>query len=304
VEQEKFMANHNRLRWSIARKAGLAATGIAIAAAAAGSQGKQRPAFEVASIKPLDVSKMSRGHEGHQLDRERYVDRTEPLQFIVRAYLAGTTCVMTATPAFGHSCPLISGPVPEWLKTERYEIQAKMPPNSVPSYTPEQLRLEDTPELNLMLQVLLEDRFQLKVHWETKQLPVYLLTVGKNGPRLKKSGPRGERFGLSGLNAVPTLDGSRRTRLDFQASSLEEAARTFSFYFDRQVLDRTAIKGDYDFVVDYEDDPTARVPGNPFSGLTPSALSAALQTLGLRLESTKASVKVLVIDYVEKPSPN
>jgi uncharacterized protein (TIGR03435 family) len=296
------MGKPNRLRGSIVWKAALAVTGIAIAAAAVGSQGKPRPAFEVSSIKPLDVSKMSRGHEGHQLDRERFVDRTEPLQYIVRAYLAGTTCVMTATPAFGHSCPLISGPVPEWLKTESYEIQAKMPANSVPSYTPQQLRLEDTPELNLMLQVLLEDRFHLKVHWETKQLPVYLLTVGKNGPRLKKSVPRDEIFGLSGLSAVPTLDGSRRTRMNFQASSLEEAARTFSFYFDRQVLDRTGLKADYDFVVEYEDDPTARVPGNPFSGLAPSALSASLQTLGLRL--TKASVKVLVIDHVEKPSPN
>src|SRR4051812_26048012 len=60
------------------------------------SQGKPRPSFEVASVKPVDISKMPRGHEGHQLDRERYVDRTELLQYIVRAYLGGSSCVMTA----------------------------------------------------------------------------------------------------------------------------------------------------------------------------------------------------------------
>ena len=99
-------------------------------------------------------------------------------------------------------------------------------------------------------------------------------------------------------------NGILRTRFDFQASSMEAAARAFAFFFDRPVLDRTNLKGDYDFTIEYEDDPEARIPLNPFSGLTPSALSAALATVGLKLESTKAPVKVLVIDNVEKPAKN
>jgi uncharacterized protein (TIGR03435 family) len=278
-------------------------------------QQKPRLSFEVASIKPLDITKITRGHEGHQLDRERFVDRTELLQFIVRAYLGGTSCVMTATPAFGWSCPLISGSLPAWLTTERYEIQAKIPADSIPNYTARQLHFEDTPELNAMLQGLLEDRLHLRVHWVTKELPVYALVIGKNGPKLKKTplggdvtkaadGSMIEIHGSKGISSVPTSDGSLRTKLEFQASSMQDAAMTFSFYFDRQVLDRTGLKGDYDFSIEYEDDPSLRNSLRIFSGLTPSALSTALQTVGLKLESTKAQLSVLVIDHVEKPTEN
>jgi uncharacterized protein (TIGR03435 family) len=92
--------------------------------------------------------------------------------------------------------------------------------------------------------------------------------------------------------------------MEFVGSSMKEAAGTFAMYFDRPVVDRTGLKGEYDFSIDYDDDATLRVPGNPFSGLTPSALSAALQAVGLKLESTKASVNILVVDHVEKPSEN
>jgi uncharacterized protein (TIGR03435 family) len=274
-----------------------------------------RPVFDVASVKPIDRATLSRGHEGHQLTRERFVDRTELIQYIVRAYLGSTSCVMTATPAFGYKCPLLSGYIPEWIKSDMFEIQAKMTPGSVPNYTPRQLRAEDTLELNLMLQVLLEDRFHLKVRWETKDIPVYALTVAKGGPKLKSTAPGGEFIkatdgtqievhGGSSLITVPTLDGTARTRFTFQASSMEDASQAFSNYFDRPVVDRTGLKGDYDFVLEWEDDPAARVRGNPFSGLTSSTLSSSLQAIGLKLESTKAPVQILVIDHVEKPSAN
>jgi uncharacterized protein (TIGR03435 family) len=280
------------------------------------SQGKPRLTFEVASVKPVDPASMRGGHEGHQLDRVRYVDRTELLQFIVRAYLGGSSCVMTATPSMGQICPLLAGALPDWVRKERFEIQASMAVNSVPSYTLRQTHSVDTPEVNQMLQVLLEDRFRLKVHWEMKEIPVYTLTVGKNGPKLKSSTAESVRretsdgvlievHGLTGISAGPsTLEGFRRTQMEFVGSSMKEAAGTFAMYFDRPVVDRTGLKGEYDFSIDYDDDATLRVPGNPFSGLTPSALSAALQAVGLKLESTKASVNILVVDHVEKPSEN
>jgi uncharacterized protein (TIGR03435 family) len=279
------------------------------------SQGNPRPTFEVASVRPIDPASMMRGHEGHQLDRVRYVDRTELLQFIVRAYLGGSSCVMTATPSMGQICPLLAGSLPDWVRKERFEIQASMAVNSVPSYTLRQTHSVDTPELNQMLQVLLEDRFRLKVHWEMKEIPVYTLTVGKNGPKLKSSTAESNRretsdgilievHGLTGVSTVPsTLEGFRRIQMEFLGSSMKEAADSFAMYFDRPVVDRTGLKGEYDFSIDYDDDASLRMPGNPFSGLTPSALSAALQAVGLKLESTKASVNVLVVD-VEKPSEN
>jgi uncharacterized protein (TIGR03435 family) len=191
---------------------------------------------------------------------------------------------MTATPSFGFSCPLISGSIPAWVKTDRLEIQAKMPANSVPAYTARQLRFEETPELNAMLQVLLEDRFHLNVHWETRELPVYVLTVGKSGPMFKKTPPGGEVMkvadgssievhGASGIRTTHTLDDSLRTKL-------------------------------VDFTIEYDDDPNARTALNVFSGLTPSALSMALWTLGLKLEAAKAPLEVLIIDHVEKSAAN
>jgi uncharacterized protein (TIGR03435 family) len=85
---------------------------------------------------------------------------------------------------------------------------------------------------------------------------------------------------------------------------MKETAKTLAMYFDRPLLDGTGLKGEYDFSIEYEDEPTARIPFNPFGGLTLSALSAALQPIGLKVESTKAPVDVLVIDNVERPSEN
>jgi uncharacterized protein (TIGR03435 family) len=282
---------------------------------AGGSQGKPRPSFEVASVKPIDPASMTRDHEGHLLDRERFVDRTELLQFIVRAYLGGGSCVMTAALPMGQTCPLLAGSLPSWIKTDRFEIQATMPPNSVPSYTVRQLHDLDTPELNLMLQVLLEERFHLKLHWEMKEIPVYAISIGKNGPRLKQTPLEGQQrkvadgssieiHGLYGINTVQTPDGIPRMQMDFLGSSMKQAAETFAIYFDRPVVDRTGLLGEYDFKIEYDVDPIARIPQNPFSGLTPAGLSTALQAVGLNLESTKASVEILVIDHVEKPSEN
>jgi uncharacterized protein (TIGR03435 family) len=136
-----------------------------------------------------------------------------------------------------------------------------------------------------------------------RELPVYVLTIAKNGPKLKQTSPGGElskalegsvfeSHGIEGINTVPMPDGSRRTQLKFQATSMEETARTFSFYLHRQVLARTGLKRDYDFTLEYEDDSDARVALNPFSGLTPSSLSKVLAAVGLKLQSTKAAAEV------------
>jgi uncharacterized protein (TIGR03435 family) len=263
------------------------------------------PRFEVVSIKPLDRTKMRGGHEGFLLNTETFIDRTELLQYIVQAYLGGSSCVMRVTFEInGYSrdgaCPQLAGTMPAWIKTDRWEIIAKLPPG-VPNYSAKRKRFRDTPEINLMLQTLLAERFGLQVHWEKREVPVFALTLGKGPLKLRKSS---ETSGGGSVQTVPVQDGSRRTTLNMAATSPQEAADTFSWYFDRLVVDRTGLKGDYDWSIEYEEDPDARIPGNPFSGLTTSALSKALQSVGLRLESTKAPIQVLVIDHVEKPSEN
>jgi uncharacterized protein (TIGR03435 family) len=278
-----------------------------------------RPTFGVASVKPFGISKMNCGncdHYGHQLTAERFVDRTSLVTYIVAAYGFQHFCMQKV--GVGEDCPLFSGKLPVWVNTDRWEIQAKLPlniplPTNLASYS---AREGLPPQVRLMLQVLLEDRFQLKVHRETKELPVYVLTVGENGPKLKPTPPNGEletladgnvyeHHGFSGSQRVSTEDGTMRVRYAFRASSMQEAANNFSASVDRPVLDRTGLTGDYDFDLEFQFE---IIPGAPrlLPGRFPdaSALSTSLQDVGLRLVPTKAPVEFLVIDRVEKPSEN
>ena len=115
---------------------------------------------------------------GPRLDNTRYNDAASLLSFIVMAY-GLKSCASRA--ALGLDCPLISGALPTWVNTpplataNLFEIQAKLPdnPRVSPSYTASQVRQGELALLSLMLQVLLEDRFHLKVHQETKERPVY-----------------------------------------------------------------------------------------------------------------------------------
>jgi uncharacterized protein (TIGR03435 family) len=226
-----------------------------------GSPDQARPSFEVASVKPIDRTTMHRDHEGRLFDRETFVDRTDLMTFIIRAYLnGGGTCLLKN--AFGGDCPVIAGTLPAWVRTDRWEIQAKLPAN-LPNYSARQLREENTAEVILMLQGLLADRFHLKVHREMKELPVYALTIGKNGPKLQPTPQGGElRKAADGsLIEVHGIASSNRTdargRLQFQASSMQDTAEQLALYFDRPVVDRTGLKGEYDFMIQFEVDSSA-----------------------------------------------
>jgi uncharacterized protein (TIGR03435 family) len=328
LDDRQSRGRAGRLTVALAGALGVAAiAGVSPLILVAAPQAGPRPSFEVASVKPVDRATMHRDHEGHILDAEQFVDRTDLLTYVTQAYLPGAFCTMKV--AMGYDCSLISiaPAVPAWIRTDRWEIQAKLPPHS-PVYTQRQMRSGDTPQLNQMLQVLLEDRFHLKVHRQTREIAVYAITVAKNGPKLKPTPAGGDRqkigdgsiaefHGLWGMERFASPDGTPRERLTFRASSMQEAADGLGRYFDRPVLDRTGLKGNYDFTLEYEVDPTPAPPpvvdktsglggsfANPWSGLSSGALSNALQDVGLKLESTKAPVEVLVIDHAEKPSAN
>jgi uncharacterized protein (TIGR03435 family) len=278
---------------------------------------ESRPAFEVASVKPFDISKMSCGncdHYGHQMDAERFVDRTSLVTYIVAAYGLEHLCMLKV--AVGQDCPEIVGALPGWAKTDRWEIQAKIPTNALlPSNLASYIAREGMPtQVRLMLQTLLADRFLLKVHWESKAVAVFVLTVGKGGVKLKPTPSQGEivklpdgttreQHGLFRTERVPTHDGSLRLRYAYQASSMQEAADQFSASLDRPVIDQTGLKGDFDFWLDVDWPPDA---GRGLPGRFPSAgaLSTALEEVGLKLESTNAPVEILVIDSLQKPSAN
>jgi uncharacterized protein (TIGR03435 family) len=137
-----------------------------------------------------------------------------------------------------------------------------------------------------MLQNLLADRFQLKLHRESKDAPIYALVVAKNGPKLKESAP-----GAQG--SIGMSQGNLSAR-GVPVAALADQLSGPVFQLGRPVIDRTGISGIYDFTLDWASDDSA-----------PSVFTALQEQLGLKLEAQKGSVEVLVVDSMErKPSAN
>ena len=170
-----------------------------------------------------------------------------------------------------------------------------------------------------MIQPILAERFQLKVHWATKELPVYALVVAKGGPKLKEAKP-GDTY----PNGLKSPDGPRgRGMMRMQWGQLTAQALPVSALVkllseqqqDRLIVDQTGLSGVYDFTLKWT--PEGPQPamfkgdgGGPPQPKTtdessePSLFTAMQEQLGLKLESRKAPVQVLVIDHVERPSAN
>jgi bla regulator protein BlaR1 len=259
-------------------------------------------AFEVASVKPIgaggDGGMKSTDEKGRGttfgLEHRRLNVRLNLYALIVNAY------GLRGCKPFGEvgGCALLSGG-PDWLRKDQFEIVAKMPDDS-PDYTSVQFVNGHAPQLQLMLQALLADRFHLKLHRETKELPVYAFTIGKKGPKLKKAEESGEPM-LRFKNLVPS-NGPQMIQLAAKNSSIQDVVDLYAKFLDRPVVDRTGLKDKYDFTLEYEADPDA--PG-AFAQLVGPALFKALEEqIGLKLEATKGPVEILVIDHAEKPSSN
>ena len=184
-----------------------------------------------------------------------------------------------------------------------------------------------------MLQALLEERFKLKIRRETREVPVYALTVAKNGPRLKPF-QEGSCLVLDFSNPpAPPAPGQtptpfcglamrRRTgpnlTWEVHGGSLDDLARALGVDTDRIVIDKTGIAGKFDFSMEFAPDESTpflsgRGGGDPsFVSTAPSPdpsgglsiFTAIQQQLGLKLESAKGPREFLVIDRVEKPSEN
>jgi uncharacterized protein (TIGR03435 family) len=187
------------------------------------------------------------------------------------------------TVAYGVRYDQISTSGPGWINTDRFDIEAKTPGDVPPS----------TAQVRLMMQSLLADRFQLRLHREMRDLPVYALVVGKNGAKLKPSDSDAREGGSVGGRA----DG---LHMETKKGSMEALARQLSSSAGRPVIDKTGLTGTYEYTLDWF--PATTVPA-PESDV-PSLFNAVQEQLGLRLEATTAPQEVLVIDSVQKPSEN
>lgn len=154
-------------------------------------------------------------------------------------------------------------------------------------------------QARLILQGVLADRFQLRVHREMKDLPVYTLAVGKNGPKMKESAPDA-KF-AAGFEMRPFA------RMTNRKMTMTQFAGFLSVHAGRPVVDRTNLPGSWDFTLEWNlDEIQQSEPGGPVEAnpARPSIFTAVQEQLGLKLEPSKAPVEVLVIDHAEKPSEN
>ena len=180
---------------------------------------------------------------------------------------------------------------PAWLDSVMFDIDAKSDP-AVDAELHTLPTEEARHQKQLMVQALLADRFKLKVHQETRQLPVYALIVVKDGPKFKPSKIDGT-----------TIDTSR-TRLHIAGSddTISIFARELAQILGRVVVNQTGLSGRYDLSLRWTPDDAASAPSS--ADVPPDIFTAIQEQLGLKLESTKGPVHMLVIDSVEKPSAN
>jgi uncharacterized protein (TIGR03435 family) len=151
-------------------------------------------------------------------------------------------------------------------------------------------------EFRRMLQTLLAQRFNLKFHLETREMPVYALVVGKNGTKFNKSASGASDSGLIGVHGRNQTIAVPRESMESLADNIPNV-----FMVDRPVVDRTSLTGTYD--INLEATPEFRIRRDPQPDDL-SVFTAVQEQLGLKLEPTNAAVPVMVIDHIEKPSDN
>lgn len=265
------------------RGAPLRACAGAVVAAAVFAQPAERPKFEVASVK-------------RSAEQSLMAVRPMPGGRLV----ANAPVKLLIMNAYGiQRSEVVGGP--DWINTDLYEINAKAEDNA------------NRGQLMAMLQSLLEDRFQMRSHRETRESPVYALVVDKNGPKLAapKEGecPAADTSappGRAGATAPPC--GQMRispspsgVRMEGSRVPISELVRVLAVALNQPVLDKTALPGIFDIRLQFIDE----VPGAPPSDSAgPSVFAALQEQLGLKLESAKGPVEFLVIDHVERPTAN
>lgn len=227
------------------------------------------PVFEVATIKPSEPNDPSDGF--HTRGRHIFIENQTVNKLVAFAY--------------GMNGKQIAGG-PEWLGTDRFDIDGVPDAEGTPSLKQEQG----------MVKKLLAERFKLTTHEEKRELSVYAITVGKNGPKLTKSA--GDLIGM------PSQDADQHgTELDmkFKNMSMADFGFCMQFFVDRPIVDQTGLAGQYDFNLKWTFDET-EASNNP--NAAPGLFTAVQEQLGLKLEAVKAPADVIVIDKVERPSAN
>jgi uncharacterized protein (TIGR03435 family) len=180
--------------------------------------------------------------------------------------------------------------LPSWAENNEWAIVATPAPGTPPVNPP---IVND--DFRARIQGLLATRFQMKSHLEKRDLPVYILTLVKGGPKFPEPNGRPYRLFRIGGGAI-VHDGA--SKLDLLVSFLANN-------FERPVLDETGLTGAYNLNLKWTPDPKAgSAPSAAADPAGPSLFTALEEQLGLKLQAARRPVEVLVIDHIEKPSEN
>jgi uncharacterized protein (TIGR03435 family) len=269
---------------------------LAVVACVASAQ-TPRPAFDAASVK-VNTSNSPLVRIGTPTGRLSAVNVT--LRMLIRnAYLL-------------QDFRMSGGP--GWIDTDRFDVEA----TAGASVTFDQIRA--------MTRTLLEDRFQLKTHTETRELPIYVLSV------VKRDGKLGDQIKLSGAECLPMKPPAGAPpppppppgpapngapacpsmlapgNISGRKLTIARLATTLSLFLNREIVDKTALAGEFDLDLHYlpDDIPFAPpgAPRPPVDTSAPPLFTALQEQLGLKLESSRGPVEVLVIDSAQKPKEN
>jgi bla regulator protein BlaR1 len=318
---EAIMRNRNLMGLNLAKKLILAAAGLAVLlipiligtlnAPAIRAQ-DAKPQFEVASLKPNNGCENVPRFGSLSPSPGRLEMPCTTLHGLIQA----------AYGTFADGVSINSQPVPleggpSWMESEHYSLSAK-------ADAPARTEMLAGP----MLQAFLEERFRLKTHRETRDRPVYAMTVGKGGLKVQPlaedacspvdlahppplSKPGESLPNVCGIMRIETT-AKRDVIIDVRGSTMTQLAQRLSGRLDRTVVDNTGTGGKFNFHLEFTPDPNMPAQNlptgrgadvaNPDPG--PNLFVALQEQIGLKLSSGKGPVSFLIIDHVEKPSAN
>ena len=263
--------------------------------------------FEAASVKPNASGE--RNTSVRRLPGGRFTATNVPVALLVQMAYQLQPFQMQGAPA--------------WLRSDRFDIVARMegdpPPPPVGSTEPDAVMLA--------LQTLLADRFKLSAHWETQDLPIYALVLarpdGKLGPNIRPAAvdctaaaaasgaaaKEGKTLNPNTPDRVSCGFRNSRGRIMFGGYPMSFFANGLANEVARSVVDRTGLAGNWDFELTYTRDAVRRpdVTDTAPANVDPdgaSLFTALQEQLGLKLDSTKGPVRVLVIDRIDQPMPD
>jgi uncharacterized protein (TIGR03435 family) len=254
---------------------------LVLAGAAVAAQSVAAPAFEVASVKPNTSGGFNSSTSGNATS---FTAVNAPLRLLI---------------VFAYRLRDFQVSAPSWTESERFDITARVPEGA-------------TGDNRTRLQALLAERFKLVTRRETREQPVYALVLarddGRLGPQMNpstvdcKAGTTA-RGGSSpcGMNTSVGASAGKITAVGQTAAALADALASFGL--SRMVIDRTGLAAAYDFELAWAPDTTSPATGAA-TGDAPSLFTAIQEQLGLRLDSQRGPVDFLIVERVERPTPD